>query len=102
MRACLIPGCQEWEAGRRRERELAGREIDRLRGSIQTLTRAANPLGKLMDFLQEDVDSMQHELTMWRRTNMELMAQLRMEHRCVMFLCSLCHCIVCCFEEVSP
>lgn len=70
----------EWEAGRRRERELAGREIDRLRGSIQTLTRAANPLGKLMDFLQEDVDSMQHELAMWRRTNMELMAQLRMEH----------------------
>ncbi|GFG28637.1 hypothetical protein Cfor_06571 [Coptotermes formosanus] len=70
----------EWEAGRRRERELAGREIDRLRGSIQTLTRAANPLGKLMDFLQEDVDSMQHELAMWQRTNMDLMAQLRMEH----------------------
>lgn len=73
---------QEWEAGRRRERELAGREIERLRGSIQTLTRAANPLGKLMDFLQEDVDSMQRELAMWQRTNLELMAQLRMEHRC--------------------
>lgn len=70
----------EWEAGRRRERELAGREIDRLRGSIQTLTRAANPLGKLMDFLQEDVDSMQRELATWQRTNLELMAQLRMEH----------------------
>lgn len=69
----------EWEVGRRRERELAGREIDLLRGSIQTLTRAANPLGKLMDFLQEDVDSMQRELSMWRHTNMELMAQLRME-----------------------
>ncbi|XP_023706076.1 TRAF3-interacting protein 1 isoform X3 [Cryptotermes secundus] len=70
----------EWEVGRRRERELAGREIDRLRGSIQTLTRAANPLGKLMDFLQEDVDSMQRELSMWRHTNMELKAQLCMEH----------------------
>ncbi|XP_069688001.1 TRAF3-interacting protein 1 isoform X2 [Periplaneta americana] len=70
----------EWEAGRRRERELAGREIDRLRSSIQTLTRAANPLGKLMDFLQEDVDSMQRELEMWQRTNKELVSELRMEH----------------------
>ncbi|KDR18871.1 TRAF3-interacting protein 1 isoform X2 [Zootermopsis nevadensis] len=69
----------EWEAGRHREKALAGREIDRLRGSIQTLTRAANPLGKLMDFLQEDVDSMQRELRMWQQTNTELMAQFNTE-----------------------
>ena len=30
-----------------------------MRSSIQTLTKSAHPLGKLMDFLQEDVDSMQ-------------------------------------------
>jgi P2-related tail formation protein len=93
---------QEWEAGRRRERELAGREIERLRGSVQTLTRAANPLGKLMDFLQEDVDSMQRELATWQRTNLELMAQLRMEHRCEAFVCSLYDCVVCCCHTVSP
>lgn len=84
---------QEWEVGRRRERELVGREIDRLRCSIQILTRAANPLGKLMDFLQEDVDSMQREVSMWRHTNTELMAQLRMEHRCVQH--SSLHCSAC-------
>ena len=45
--------------------------------SFQTLTRSANPLGKLMDFLQEDVDSMQRELETWRVENRTLQAQLR-------------------------
>lgn len=39
--------------------------MDALRDSIQKLTRSVNPLGKLMDFLQEDIDSMQLEMTMW-------------------------------------
>ena len=47
------------ELSRRRERDATQREVDKLRASIQTLTRTANPLGKLMDYLQEDVDSMQ-------------------------------------------
>ena len=44
---------------------------------FQTLTRSANPLGKLMDFLQEDVDSMQRELETWRNENRELQSKLR-------------------------
>ena len=44
---------------------------------FQILTRSANPLGKLMDFLQEDVDSMQRELETWRTENKQLQAQLR-------------------------
>ena len=60
----LLYCLQERESGlnelsRRRERDATQREVDKLRASIQTLTRSANPLGKLMDFLQEDVDSMQ-------------------------------------------
>nr|CAD7437567.1 unnamed protein product [Timema bartmani] len=69
----------EWEAGRRREREMASRDVDHLRSSIQTLTRAANPLGKLMDFLHEDVDSMQRELQSWRNKNSQLVKQLHEE-----------------------
>nr|CAD7194396.1 unnamed protein product [Timema douglasi] len=69
----------EWEAGRRREREMASRDVDRLRSSIQTLTRAANPLGKLMDFLHEDVDAMQRELQSWRNKNSQLVKQLHEE-----------------------
>jgi TRAF3-interacting protein 1 len=63
--------------GRSRDRECVQREVARLRDSIQTLTRSANPLGKLMDFLQEDVDSMQRELDTWRKENKELQLQLR-------------------------
>lgn len=67
------------EGGRARDRETTQREVDKLRGSIQTLTRSANPLGKLMDFLQEDVDSMQRELDQWRKENRSLQLELRHE-----------------------
>ena len=57
------------ELSRRRERDATQREVDKLRASIQTLTRSANPLGKLMDFMQEDVDSMQvNEANQFDRT----------------------------------
>ncbi|XP_072024223.1 LOW QUALITY PROTEIN: TRAF3-interacting protein 1-like [Amphiura filiformis] len=59
------------DAARRKQRELIQREVEKLRGSIQTLTRSANPLGKIMDYLQEDVDSMQKELEMWKKENQE-------------------------------
>ena len=58
-------------------------------------SRSANPLGKLMDFLQEDVDSMQvilkllplslmslihqRELDQWRKENRSLQLELRHE-----------------------
>ncbi|PIK46318.1 putative TRAF3-interacting protein 1-like [Apostichopus japonicus] len=57
------------DAAHRKQRELVQREVEKLRGSIQTLTRSANPLGKIMDYLQEDVDSMQKELEMWKKEN---------------------------------
>ncbi|XP_030856357.1 TRAF3-interacting protein 1-like isoform X3 [Strongylocentrotus purpuratus] len=59
------------DPARRKERELVQREVEKLRSAIQTLTRSANPLGKIMDYLQEDVDSMQKELEMWQRENKE-------------------------------
>ncbi|XP_046592212.1 TRAF3-interacting protein 1 isoform X2 [Neodiprion lecontei] len=69
----------EWEAGSRRDRETAIKEIDKLRSSIQTLTRATNPLGKLLDYLQEDVEMMQRELHEWRSQYNQLSEQLRQE-----------------------
>nr|XP_006825026.1 PREDICTED: TRAF3-interacting protein 1-like [Saccoglossus kowalevskii] len=57
------------DASRRKEREIVSREIEKLRTSIQTLTRSANPLGKIMDYVQEDMDSMQKELEMWKKEN---------------------------------
>ena len=59
------------------------REIDKLRGSIQTLTRSVNPLGKMMDFVQEDLDSMQKELEMWKRENKQNATELHHEQKYV-------------------
>ena len=41
------------------------KEIEKLRESIQTLTKASIPLGRTLEFLQEDIDMMQKELVKW-------------------------------------
>ncbi|XP_035250351.1 TRAF3-interacting protein 1 isoform X2 [Anguilla anguilla] len=69
------------EASQRKERELVSREMDRLRSSIQTVCRSALPLGKIMDYIQEDMDSMQNELQTWRRENQEHAQALLQEQR---------------------
>ncbi|KAK0175216.1 hypothetical protein PV327_008982 [Microctonus hyperodae] len=56
----------EWEAGLKKDRDMVVKEIDKLRGTIQSLTRTTNPLGKLLDFLQEDAEIMEKELQDWR------------------------------------
>lgn len=53
--------------------------MDTLRDTIQKLTRSVNPLGKLMDFLQEDIDSMQMELSMWRNIYTSARSDLKRE-----------------------
>lgn len=69
------------DAAHRKQRELVQREVEKLRGSIQTLTRSANPLGKIMDYLQEDVDSMQKELEMWKKENRDHELAIKREQR---------------------
>ncbi|XP_062389741.1 TRAF3-interacting protein 1 isoform X2 [Sardina pilchardus] len=69
------------EAARRKERELVAREIERLRSSIQTVCRSALPLGKIMDYIQEDMDAMQNELQVWRRENKEHAQALLQEQK---------------------
>ncbi|KAF6200118.1 hypothetical protein GE061_006419, partial [Apolygus lucorum] len=71
----------EWEGGRKQKKEAWGKEINKLREGIQQLTRSTNPLGKLFDFLQEDVDSMQRELKTWKETNASYTKQLENERR---------------------
>ncbi|KAL5508994.1 hypothetical protein EMCRGX_G004268 [Ephydatia muelleri] len=57
------------EAQRKKERELVMKEVEKLQSSIQTLCKSANPLGRIMDYVQEDTDSMQKELEMWKAEN---------------------------------
>lgn len=62
-----------------KQRQQVQKEIDKLRVSIQTLTRSANPLGKVMDYVQEDLDSMQKELQRWKQENKEHALELKRE-----------------------
>lgn len=67
------------DAQRMKQRQQVQKEIDKLRVSIQTLTRSANPLGKVMDYVQEDLDSMQKELQRWKSENKEHALELKRE-----------------------
>ncbi|EAA01754.5 AGAP001429-PA [Anopheles gambiae str. PEST] len=66
----------EWTAG---QRQSSARQMESLRESIQKLTRSVNPLGKLMDFIQEDIDSMERELASWQQIYTQSMVELNKE-----------------------
>ncbi|XP_037068352.1 TRAF3-interacting protein 1-like isoform X2 [Pollicipes pollicipes] len=67
------------DKGKSRDKDAVRKEVARLREAIQRVTKSANPLGKMMDFLQEDVDSMQRELDKWRNENKTMTQQIRSE-----------------------
>uniref|UniRef100_A0A3Q3KEW3 TRAF3-interacting protein 1 n=1 Tax=Monopterus albus TaxID=43700 RepID=A0A3Q3KEW3_MONAL len=69
------------EAARKKERDMVTRETERLRSSIQAVCRSTLPLGKIMDYIQEDMDAMQAELHTWRRENKEHAQALLQEQR---------------------
>ncbi|XP_042636915.1 TRAF3-interacting protein 1 [Orycteropus afer afer] len=54
-----------YESAWKKEKDVVSKEIEKLRTSIQTLCKSALPLGKVMDYIQEDVDAMQNELQLW-------------------------------------
>ena len=60
------------EKDRLRWREDAAAEVEKLKNLMQLMARNANPLGKLMDFVQEDVDAMQRDLSKWREESRKL------------------------------
>ncbi|XP_015678727.1 TRAF3-interacting protein 1 [Protobothrops mucrosquamatus] len=60
------------EAAKRKEKDLVTKEIEKFCSSIQALCRSALPLGKIMDYIQEDVDAMKNELQTWQNENKEL------------------------------
>ncbi|CAD0203946.1 unnamed protein product [Chrysodeixis includens] len=57
----------EWQFGAQKAREAMNQEIEQLRFNIQALSRVANPLGKLLDHIQEDVEVMRQELQQWSK-----------------------------------
>ncbi|XP_052850152.1 TRAF3-interacting protein 1 [Drosophila gunungcola] len=60
-------------------RQSSARQVNDLRDVIQRVTNSVNPLGKLLDFIPEDIDAMQLELTMWRDTHNQASMELKRE-----------------------
>ncbi|XP_061548386.1 TRAF3-interacting protein 1-like isoform X2 [Phycodurus eques] len=69
------------EEARKKEQDLVTREVERLRASIQSVCQSALPLGKIMDYVQEDIDAMQAELQSWRKENKEHAQALLQEQK---------------------
>ncbi|NXF36351.1 MIPT3 protein, partial [Nyctibius bracteatus] len=67
------------EAARKKERDLVAKEIEKFQVSIQTLCQSALTLGKIMDYIQEDMDAMKNELQMWRQENRQHAEALQKE-----------------------
>ncbi|XP_055381263.1 TRAF3-interacting protein 1 [Condylostylus longicornis] len=61
------------------KRQSSAKQMNSLRDIIQNLTRSINPLGKLMDFIPEDMDAMQLEMNMWRDLYSQTSAELKKE-----------------------
>lgn len=66
----------EWEFGAQRAKDAQYQEIEQLRFSIQALSRVANPLGKLLDHFQEDIEVMRQELQQWNKMNEEVSKEI--------------------------
>ncbi|CAF0727287.1 unnamed protein product [Adineta steineri] len=64
------------DAQRRREREKIQKDVDKLRETIQSLTKSVVPLGKILEYLQEDYEmmakEMQHYTDEYKRTIVDL------------------------------
>ncbi|XP_074254870.1 TRAF3-interacting protein 1 isoform X3 [Saimiri boliviensis] len=83
LQQSLKPGEKErsliFESAWKKEKDIVSKEIEKLRMSIQTLCKSALPLGKIMDYIQEDVDAMQNELQLWHTENRQHAEALQQE-----------------------
>uniref|UniRef100_A0A803VR00 TRAF3-interacting protein 1 n=1 Tax=Ficedula albicollis TaxID=59894 RepID=A0A803VR00_FICAL len=67
------------EASRKKERDLVAKEIEKFQVSIQTVCQNAFRLGRIVDYIQEDMDAMRNELHTWRQENREHAEALQRE-----------------------
>ncbi|XP_054719020.1 TRAF3-interacting protein 1-like [Uloborus diversus] len=74
-----IDKSQMSEASRTRERDSASKELGQLRSFVQSLSKTAVPLGRMLDFLQEDLDAMKMELKMWKEEHEQNLTALHKE-----------------------
>lgn len=69
------------EAAKKRDREATEQEMERLCQILQNLTRSALPLGKLIDLMQEDFESIQTEYREWKAEDERWQQEIRKTER---------------------
>jgi len=52
-------------------------QFSTIRGEIQSITRTTAPIGRVLDFIQEDVDAMQNEYDLWTEELENNLAQIK-------------------------
>uniref|UniRef100_A0A2S2Q5A7 TRAF3-interacting protein 1 n=1 Tax=Sipha flava TaxID=143950 RepID=A0A2S2Q5A7_9HEMI len=72
----------EWDGKNVKDQEILTKQMDTIRQFIQDITKSANPLSKLINNMQENIDQMNRELIYWtnftEKNNGKLDLQLRM------------------------
>lgn len=63
------------------DRKSYTRNTTELRKMIQKLSLYITPLGKMMEYFQEDVDAMQIELLMWQKAGAAAQTDIKEEQR---------------------
>ncbi|XP_072388125.1 uncharacterized protein IFT54 [Diabrotica undecimpunctata] len=66
----------DWDNNALRHKDGTTKDITPLLDYIQTLTKTANPLGKLINFLHEDIEAMHSELQLWINTKKQLYVEI--------------------------
>lgn len=61
------------------ERQPLNKDLEIIKDSIQKMTRFISPLGKLLEYVHEDVDAMQSELVMWRQAHNKAVTAIKRE-----------------------
>jgi len=51
-------------------------EMDRLKSLIQNTARVSNPIGKLLDFIQEDIENMAAEFKKYKEESAQIDSKL--------------------------
>lgn len=65
------------DATKRKEREMITKDIELMKRNIQETTQHVHPLGRLLDLVQENLDSMQKELEMWKNEHRQNVIELQ-------------------------
>ncbi|XP_060875849.1 TRAF3-interacting protein 1 [Metopolophium dirhodum] len=73
----------EWEGKNVKDQEMLTKEMDTIRQFIQGITKSANPLSKLINNMQENIDQMNRELNYWKNFTEKTNEKLGLQQRVV-------------------